>query len=518
MELKEFGGMCKKKMEYMWVDAEDHVRKRPVGKRRRFYTIGVTQQDVFYQAMLARDFRFDGKFFVGVKTTGVYCRPICPARPKRENVEFFPSALLAEKKGYRPCLRCRPEAAPQSPAWLGKSALVQRALRAISENEHAGLPEARFAERFGVSSRHLRRLFAAEIGKSPKRLMLENRLDFARALIVETALPIGDIAHSAGFASLRRFNDAVKARFKRPPSLLRKRRPEPGSTGLSLSLPYRPPFVWEASLAYYRSHGIGGLESFAEGAYERVFRWSGKPGIVRVTPGGPASLGLRVIGGETADLGRVVRTVRRMFDLDSDPLLVANAFSGNPHLDRLYRRKPGLRSPRGWDAFETAVCSILGQLVSIEQANRMIARLVADHGESVRHPVTGSEMRLFPGPEILADAGLDQVGTTRARQATLRELSRRLLSGRLSLGSTQDPQAFRAALLDIKGIGPWTAEYISLRCIADTDAFPGTDLILKRALEKHADLDPESAKPWRGYAAAYLWHAYAGLSKKGKAE
>ncbi len=478
-------------------------------------------QELCYQAMSARDSRFDGKFYVGVKTTGVYCRPICPAKPKRENVEFFPTAALAEKKGYRPCLRCRPESAPMSPAWSGKSALVQRALKAISEQEYANLDENGFAERFGVSARHLRRLFANEIGKSPKRIALENRLDFARTLIVETALPIGEIAFSAGFASLRRFNDAIKERFRRAPSLLRKRKAgDAGEAGIVLALPFRPPFAWEAALAYYRSHAIAGLETFADGSYGRIFRLDGAVGILHVTHDPAAScLRLRVTGADTRSLGRVARRVRSMFDLDSDPVLVANAFAKNAHLDRLNRAHPGLRSPRGWDPFEIAVCSILGQLVSMEQANRMIGRLVEGYGDGVRHPLTGSALRIFPGAETLATSSLDKVGTTRARAAALREFAKRYAQGKISLSSTQDPIAFRKVLLDIKGIGPWTAEYISLRCIADTDAFPGTDLILKRAMAEHSDLDLECARPWRGYAAAYLWHAYAkDFSKKRKSK
>jgi AraC family transcriptional regulator of adaptative response / DNA-3-methyladenine glycosylase II len=477
----------------------------------------VGKDDVYYQAMLARDFRFDGKFFVGVKTTGIYCRPICPAKPKRENVEFFPTALIAEKHGYRPCLRCRPESAPQSPAWAGKSALVQRALRAISDPEAAELREEEFAGRFGVSARHLRRLFEEEVGKSPKRILLDKRLDFARKLIVETSVPIGEIAFTSGFASVRRFNDAVKTRFQRTPSLLRQRHARPAlDQGLSLSLPFRPPLDWRASLAYYRSHGIAGLESFEGETYARIFHWEGKTGLVRVQPepGRAASLLLQVIGGSTSSLGRVVGAVRRMFDLDSDPLLVANAFANDPHLRMLYRKKPGLRSPRGWDAYETAICSILGQLVSIGQANRMIAQLIEGYGKAIRHPVTGAVLRLFPDPETLAKADLEKVGTTRARKATLRELCRRLAEGRISLSSTQDPDAFREALLDIPGIGPWTAEYISLRAIADTDAFPATDLVLKRALQDHPEIDPDRIKPWRGYGAAYLWHAYAKSNPK----
>lgn len=479
------------------------------------------KDDAYYRAMLARDHRFDGKFFVGVKTTGIYCRPICPARPRRENVEFFATARLAEREGYRPCLRCRPEAAPGSPAWAGKSAVVQRALKAIADQEPAGLGEEAFAARFGVGARHLRRLFEAEIGESPTRLMLEGRLDFARKLIVETAVPMAEIARTAGFASLRRFNAAIKDRFRRPPTALRRpaRRAE---EGLALSLAYRPPFDWEWAIGYYRSHAIAGLESFpdrAGGAYERVFRFGGAVGLARVTPHpDPARLRLQVFGGDTASLGRLARTVRRMFDLDSDPLLVANAFAADPHLRRLHRGHPGLRSPRGWDPFETAVGAILGQLVSREQANRLVAQLVEAYGEPVRHPLTGATVHLFPAPATLAAASLDPVGTTGARKALLREFSRQVAAGELSLDSAQDPVAFRKHLLALKGLGPWTAEYICLRALGDADAFPATDLVLKRALSTHPACDPGRVRPWRGYAAAWLWHAHAERSRttKGK--
>jgi AraC family transcriptional regulator of adaptative response / DNA-3-methyladenine glycosylase II len=479
----------------------------------------VLQDDICYRAMLARDYRFDGKFFVGVKTTGIYCRPICPARPRRENVEFFPSAHLAERKGYRPCLRCRPEAAPLSPAWVGKSAVVQRALRALAETEDAGFREEAFAARFGVTARHLRRLFQEEVGKSPKRILVERRLDFARKLIVETALPMARIAAASGFASLRRFNDAVRARFDRTPTALRKpsSRGEPAAAGdgVLLSLPFRPPLPWEASLAYYRKHAIEGLETIGPDSYERVVHWDGRPGLVRVSRSThPASLRLQVIGCGLGCLGKAVRAVRRMFDLDADPLVVANAFACSPPLEKLLRMQPGLRCPRGWDAWEVAVCAILGQLVSMAQANRLIAQLVRAHGEAAPHPVSGEVTHLFPTAETLAGASLDRVGTTSARKAALREFARRVAEGAISLDSTQDPAAFRRSLLAIKGIGPWTAEYVSLRAIADADAFPGTDLVLRRALQAHPDVDLEAIRPWRGYAAAYLWHAHAGEAGK----
>lgn len=468
------------------------------------------KEEAYYRAMLARDARFDGKFFVGVKTTGVYCRPVCPARPKPSNVEFFPDARAAERAGYRPCLRCRPEAAPDSAAWNGAASLVQRALRALAENGPETLGEEAFAARFGVGARHLRRLFLAEVGKTPARIAAERRLDFARELIAGTGLPMSRIAGSAGFASMRRFNAAIRERFRRSPTEMRRRRRGPSeSEGVELSLPFRPPFDWEASLDYYRSHAIAGLEAFPEGAYERVFRFgTGPAGHVRVSPGRGAKLRLQVRGGEVADLGRVARAVRRMFDLDADPAEVAAAFAGAPGLDRLRRSRPGLRAPRGWDGFETAVCAVLGQFVSIPQANRLIAGLIEAYGEPVAHPLGGT-VRLFPRPEVLAGSDLAAVGTTGTRKAALRELAARTASGSLSFSSAQDPAAFRAALRSIKGIGPWTAEYVSLRALGDADAFPAADLVLRRAIEADPRLDPERVRPWRGYAAAQLWRAWA---------
>jgi AraC family transcriptional regulator of adaptative response / DNA-3-methyladenine glycosylase II len=474
----------------------------------------MVQDEAYFRAMQARDARFDGKFFVGVKTTGVYCRPVCPARPKRANVEFFPDARAAERAGYRPCLRCRPEAAPGSPAWEGASALVQRALRALAEPGHEDLGEEAFAARFGVGARHLRRLFLAEVGKTPARIAAERRLDFARLLIAETGLPMARIAGAAGFASLRRFNAAIRERFQRSPTeLRRRRRAAPESEGVELRLPFRPPFDWEAALDYYRAHALAGLEAFPEGAYERVFRFGNGPaGHLRVTPGPGASLRMRVRGGDLADLGRVARAVRRMFDLDADPQAVAAAFAASPGLERLRRARPGLRAPRGWDPFETAVCAVLGQLVSIPQANRLIAQLIEAYGEAVPHPLGGTA-RLFPRPDVLAASDLARVGTTGARKAALRELAARIAAGSLSFSSAQDPAAFRAALRSIKGIGPWTAEYVSLRAIGDVDAFPYADLVLRRAVGADAGLDPEAVRPWRGYAAAHLWRAWA-LARK----
>lgn len=460
------------------------------------------KHDVFYKAMLARDYRFDGKFFIGVKTTGIYCRPICPAKPKKENVEFFLTAPAAEKSGYRPCLRCRPESAPLSPAWCGKTATVQRALRVISQDGFFEADEDQFAGRFGVTARHLRRLFIEEVGLTPKQIAFNNRLGFARKLIVESNLSMTAVAMTAGFSSLRRFNDAFKKRFRRAPTQLRKRRELTKSNEIELTLSYRPPLDWNALLAFYRSHQIASVETVNESAYERVFRIGETVGWLQVTQAQrDPQLRLKVSTEDPTHLFAIAQKIRQMFDLDSDPVLMANSFRAHKFLTTLWNKYPGLRLARGWDPFETAVGTVLGQLVSVTQARRLVAQLVENYGEKAVHPLTGAEVLLFPTPQILANSDLLAVKTTQARRVAIRELSR--------LASLGGVELFGAQLLSIPGIGPWSAEYISLRALGDTDSFPGTDLILKRAIERHPDLDLEKIRPWRSYAAVYLWRHYA---------
>ena len=436
-----------------------------------------SKTNAFYQAMLTRDARFDGKFFIGVKTTGIYCRPICPARPEFKNVEFFPNAPAAEKAGYRPCLRCRPECAPLSPAWIGKSAVVNRALKLIADNRLLDSNEDEFAALLGVTARHLRRLFEEELGKTPKQISDLNRLDFARKLLTESSLPVTDIAFASGFSSVRRFNDAMKKRFHRAPSLLRRAKVDPRlGKGIHLMLAYRPPLDWPSLMHFFGAHAVSGVEAARDGAYERIFKLGGTLG------------GLR---------------------LSHSP--------DRPVLAALVLKYPGLRVPRGWDAFETSICSILGQLVSTEQARRLMRQLVETHGEKVVNPFSGEVAYLFPDAKSLAGARLDCLGTTKGRKQAIREFCAALVAGKFSLEPTQDPSEFRKSLLAIKGIGVWTAEYIALRALGDTDAFPRTDLILRRATQLHPELDLEGFKPRRAYAAMYLWKEYAApLSKKGK--
>ena len=470
----------------------------------------MTKEDAYYQALRARDARFDGKFFVGVKTTGIYCRPICPARPKRENVEFFSSAAAAEAAGYRACLRCRPGAAPQSPAWRGKSAVVQRALRLITTGALFQQKEEAFAARFGVTARHLRRLFQSELGLTPKQISDAYRLDFARSLLEESALPVTRVAHTAGFSSLRRFNDAFKARFHKAPSALRRpgaRALPPGTVELSLS--YRPPLDWPALLAFFAYHEVKGVDRVHGETYERAFQIGKARGHFTVSahPQEPRLL-LRVTTSDPRALFLVRERVRRMFDLDSDPLLVQEAFRASPLLHTLLQKYPGVRIASGWDPFEASVCTVLGQLVSMAQARRLVAQLVEYYGAKLG-PAPWGEAHAFPTPEALSVASLAEVKTTAARRRTIQALSSAVQEKRLDLASPPPGEEIRAQLRALPGIGPWSCEYICLRALADSDAFPGSDLILARALVLHPELDLEAVRPWRAYAAILLWREYA---------
>jgi AraC family transcriptional regulator of adaptative response / DNA-3-methyladenine glycosylase II len=301
------------------------------------------------------------------------------------------------------------------------------------------------------------------------------------------------------------------------PGTIRRVRSKTSGAGESeINLSFRPPYDWQTIIRFYMTHPIPGVERATEDSFERVFRIGNTTGYLQVKAMvDQPQLKLRTVTADPQILSEIVCRIRRMFDLDYDPILIATSFARVPVLAKLYERFPGLRLPRGWDAFETAVCSILGQLVSAEQRSRLVAQIVCNYGAEIVHPLLGEKTRLFPGPEILAASDLSEVKTTVSRREAIRDFSRRVLSGAISLSENQDPMAFRKALLETKGLGPWSAEYISLRAIGDTDAFPKTDLILNRALKLHPDLDLQPIKPWRSYAAIYLWKEFAQkLSKK----
>jgi AraC family transcriptional regulator of adaptative response / DNA-3-methyladenine glycosylase II len=469
------------------------------------------QEDIYYEAILTRDYRFDGKFFAGSKNTRIYCRPICPAKPKRENVQFFKSAIEAERAGYRPCIRCRPESAPLSPAWLGKTEIVRRGLNILLGPDFYEYDNNSFAYSLGVSSRHLRRLFKEETGKTAKQIADNNRLDFARKLITETSLPISTIAHSSGFLSIRRFNDAVKKRFSRSPSALRKSKPAnyDRNTGITLELFYRPPFSWDDHLGFYISHNIVGVEVIKKNTYSRCFKYLDAIGYVKISqvPDKPALL-VKVISEDMKCLYPLAQNIRQMFDLNADPVVVANILEKSKCISHMVRKYPGLRLSRFWDPFEGAVCTILGQLVSLARARNMVAKLVAEYGETVTNPESGEEMKLFPTAETLSEASLQNIGTTRTRAGAIIELSKMVINGEASLNGVNDYEKYRKTIISIAGIGPWTAEYIALRALGEPDAFPCEDLVLKQQLRKYSDIHPEEFAPYRSYLAAYLWNEH----------
>lgn len=455
--------------------------------------------------MRARDHRFDGKFFVGVKTTGIYCRPICPAKPKRENVEFFTNQREAEQAGYRPCLRCRPESAPSSPAWAGKSAVVSRALRLIPETGR--LDEDEFAAKFGLSARHLRRLFLEEVGKTPRQIFAEQRLNLARQLLVETRLPMAELAFAAGFGSVRRFNDAFARRFKKSPSQIR--RSPIGEEGLRVSLPYRPPFDFGGLLRSYRAHRMGELEWFTASSMHRIVEVNRKIGEVTITDDPDrARLLVEIDLPDPAALPLVLARVRALFDLGADPLLVMSTLESDPGLKKILGRHPGLRLPSGWDPFELGIATILGQLVSVDRGRALVADLMRLLGREVSWK--GRRVHLFPSPEKIASADLAGLKTTGARKRTLRAFARAVAEGEISLEPTQDVEEFSRRVQRIPGIGAWTASYMALKCLRDADAFPGTDLVLARALKLHPPQVVGRMSPWRGYCAALFWREYTG--------
>lgn len=465
--------------------------------------------------MLSRDYRFDGKFFVGVKTTGIYCRPICPAKPKRENVLFFQNALDAEQAGFRPCLRCHPEFSPETFAWPGKSEIVKKALNLISQNVMFETDIANFARQLGITDRQLRRLFDKEVGLSPKKVSDLHRLNFAKKLITETSLSLTKVAMSAGFASVRRFNDAFKKRYNKAPRFMRKTKSDSKKDAYTLHIAYRPPFDWTTLLQYYEKHLIPYLEKVTKNSYQRVFKIGSTYGSFTVLNDEEnARLELKVHCSDPNVLFAVVNRVRKMFDLDSDPLLIHHQFSKIPYLNQLWEEFPGLRIAQGWDPFEIAVGTILGQVVSVKQASKLMGDLVCQYGEEIVHPITSEKSYLFPTPETLLNASFNQIKTTNQRKNTIKMICQSLINGEINFSEHQNYESLKTNLQKIKGLGNWSAEYILLRALGDTNAFPKDDLLLKRALQLHKEIDLNLVEPWKGYLAVLLWKKYAVILSK----
>jgi AraC family transcriptional regulator, regulatory protein of adaptative response / DNA-3-methyladenine glycosylase II len=457
--------------------------------------------DRCYRAVASRDARFDGRFVTAVTTTGIYCRPSCPAQtPKRENVRFYPCAAAAVAAGFRACKRCRPEAAPGSREWDLRGDLAARALRAIAAGAidgDAGVPA--LASALHVSERHLHRVLVAEVGAGPLALARTRRAQTARLLLDATDLPISEIAFTAGFASLRQFNDTMREHFAMTPREIRQRPSKHlDSTGsLTLRLTYRLPYALDSMLGWLRLHLVAGISELDGATLRRVL----PSGSVVAMQIGQDAINLTTSVDDVRTLPDTVARCRRMLDADADPIAVDATLAEDPQLAPLVAARPGVRVPGAPDGFELVVVTVLAQQVSVAAAHTFARRLVDAYGKPLDAP-SGSLTARFPTSEVLAEASYDGIGLTGGRIKTLRAVATAHAAGEMTLDPSADRADTRARLLALPGIGPWTADYVAMRALGDPDAFPATDLVLRR---KATDMTPERWRPWRAYAAMHLW-------------
>jgi AraC family transcriptional regulator of adaptative response / DNA-3-methyladenine glycosylase II len=478
-----------------------------------------------YKALQSKDSRFDGLIFVGVKSTGIYCRPVCPARTaKYENCTFYSSAAAAQEAGYRPCLRCRPETAPQFASWRGTSNTVSRALALIGEGALDGKNSSveKLADRLGVGERQLRRLFLQHLGASPVVVAQTRRVLFAKQLIHDTALPMTEVALAAGFNSLRRFNEVFHVLFHRPPSSLRRKSavnlPDVAG-GTVFRIRYRAPYDWDSILEFLRARAIPGIETVEKDVYKRTVEIEGQSGFIEVKHlPRKDSLCVTIHFPIVQALQEIVNRVRRLFDLGADIETIDEHLSLDKELQPWVAKRPGLRAPGGWDGFELAVRAVLGQQVSVQAARQLAGKLVALHGRSMAKDMALPDglTHVFPTARYIANATDLGVGMPKSRLQTLKAVAQ---------ASVDDPGLFQpsgdvdeavAKLTAVPGIGDWTAQYVAMRIIREVDAFPASDIGLLRGAEKvlggpvtpkSLALRAETWRPWRAYAAQHLWAA-----------
>jgi AraC family transcriptional regulator of adaptative response / DNA-3-methyladenine glycosylase II len=475
--------------------------------------------DTCYRALRARDARFDGRFFVAVSSTRIYCRPICTVKPpRRENCRFYPSAAAAETGGYRPCLRCRPELAPGNASVDATSRMAQAAASLIEDSTLEGGGLEAVATRLGITDRHLRRAFGAEFGVSPVEFAQTQRLLLAKRLLTDTALPVTEVAFASGFGSLRRFNALFKQRYRLQPIQLRRRMKEAAgpADALHFELSYRPPYDWEAVSGFLAARAIAGVESVEAGHYRRAVRIEadGKApkealrGWIEIEPSKKKSaLRVTVSASLAKAVPPVLSRVKALMDLSCNPVEVARA------LGKLAERRPGLRVPGAFDGFEVAVRAIVGQQVSVAAARTVAGRIAAAFGDALQTPFD-SVNRIFPTAEKISGLAYGQIarlGMPGARAKTIIGIARAIADGKLELMPNADIDATLEKLRSLPGVGEWTAQYLAMRALAWPDAFPHTDLGVMRAL---GERNPrrvlelaEAWRPWRAYAVIHLWHA-----------
>jgi AraC family transcriptional regulator of adaptative response / DNA-3-methyladenine glycosylase II len=464
--------------------------------------------DARYAAIVARDRRFDGVFFVGVSTTGIYCRPICPVRtPGRPRCSFYATAAQAERAGYRACFRCRPELAPGHAVVDAVDTLVATATRRIAEGALNDESIDDLARELGVTGRHLRRAIESRLGVSPVELAQTRRLALAKQLLQDTQLPITDIAFAAGFRSVRRFNASFAQRMRSAPTSVRRHASPLGDDRVALRLDYRPPYDWARMLGFLAPRAVPGVERIVDESYNRVVYLGGATGELTVRHATKRdALELEVTPSLLPVLMPLVARVRRMFDLDARPDLIDAALGRDRSLAPLVAKRPGLRLPGAIDPFEASIRAMLGQQVSVVAATTLAGRFAAQLGTPI-----GDRFR-FPTPADVVAAGplrIVKIGMPMTRATAIHELARAICDGRVKLDAPSELEPFVASLVELPGIGPWTAHYLAMRALHVPDAFPAADLGIQKALRrtgaKRAEARAEAWRPFRSYAVIHLW-------------
>ncbi len=485
--------------------------------------------DQCYHAATSKDARFDGWFVVGVLTTGIYCRPSCPARtPKRENVRFFASTASAQRAGLRACLRCRPDATPGSPEWNVRADVVARAMRLIRDGVVDRDGVEGLASRLGYSARQLHRLISAEVGTGPLALARAQRSQIARTLLETTDLAVTQVAFASGFSSVRQCNETIRQVFAESPSALRRRATAPGRAdhgdwrerGIRLRLAGRRPFSAASVLGFLGARAVAGLEAVDGPVYSRSLRLAHGPGVVHLEAdedcdGGPVYVSAELHLADLRDLTTAVARCRQLLDLDADPVAILAVLGADPLIRPLVASEPGRRVPGAVDGFELAVRAIVGQQISVAGARSVIGRLVREAGDALAQP-RGAVTHLFPTPSALVALARDDPGAfamPASRRRAIVALGEAVINGDVVIDPGADPGALRQSLVALAGVGPWTADYVAMRALRDPDAFLPTDLGIRRALETlGAPTDQpgwptlaERWRPWRSYAVVHLW-------------
>lgn len=477
-------------------------------------------EDQCYEALVSRDRRFDGQFIAAITSTGIYCRPSCPApvRPKRQNVRVYATAAAAQQAGFRSCKRCRPDAAPGSPEWDRRGDLVGRAMRLIERGEVDRVGVNGLAARLHVSERHLNRTLNEAVGAGPIALARAQRANLARVLLETTSVSITDTAFASGFSSVRQFNDTIRSVYDRSPSELRKKANAPGakrvsdrSLELSLWLPARTPIDHEWMFGFLSGHAVRSIANGDSTSFSRSLLLAGGPARLHATcattgderdrSGIHVTFELSGVG----DLAEAIARTRRMFDLDADPDHIDDTLGTDPVLGPLRRARPGVRVPGAVDGFEAAVHAVVGQQISVAAANTMMERIVHATTNEGDAESSADSIIVFPDAETVAATDLSSIGLTNRRQTTIHALAKAVADGRIDLDAATDRASTRGALLELPGIGPWTADVIAMRALGDPDVLLGTDLVIARRLDGARSVNTNHWAPWRSYATCTLW-------------